>query len=121
MSGNSGDRDDTNRGNQPTGSGGGGGSGGQSDPCQIVAPAPLNSPKPSVVATLVPGQILDVFLNTGGQRPVLEVRTATGAVAGSLTHVGHLTLIGCMQQGWAYQAVVLSVSGGAVMVRVEPA
>lgn len=128
MSGNNGDRDDptsnnrtTGGGSQAGGAGGGGTGGGSSDPCHIVMPAPLNSPKPAVVAKLSLNQELRIHLNQAGARPILEVRTAEGDVAGSLTHVGHLSLINCMQQDRSYRAIVLSVSGGAVMVRIEPA
>ncbi|TCP65385.1 hypothetical protein [Sphingomonas sp. PP-CE-1G-424] len=44
----------------------------------------------------------------------------SGAVAGSLTFLGHLYLIDCIEQGHSYEAVVLNISGGAVQLRIEP-
>lgn len=125
MSGNGGDRGDgytarrTKRqpGNQTQGGADGPGSE-QGDPCNIVQQAPLNSPRADVIETLSVGDELAVSLNTGGDHPVLEVISRAGA-AGALTHRGHLKIIECIEGGREYKAVVLSVSGGAVQVRVE--
>ena len=88
------------------------------DPCDIIHRAPLNSPRPAVIATISVGEVLSVNLNLSGARPVLEVVAPSG-VAGALTHRGHLTIIECIQSGRDYNAVVLSKSGGMVEVRVE--
>lgn len=90
------------------------------DPCAIVQQAPLNSPRPAVVSTINVGDILDVVLNAGGPRPVLEVHRQ-GAVAGSLTHTGHVAIIDCIRQGHRYVADVVSRSGGALDLLVRPA
>jgi hypothetical protein len=52
-------------------------------------------------------------------RYVIEVRTRLNQLAGSLTHVGHLSLIRCIQAGNSYQAEVIQRIGGAVVVRIE--
>lgn len=113
----------TGGGGGPLGGGGGAGDGGggdNADQCAIAQRAPLNSPVPAVVATLTVGRELDVVLTSPGGRAVLEVRQ-DGAVAGALTHRGHLTLIRCIENGWSYKAVVTNVSGGLVELRIQPA
>ena len=124
MSGSGGGRDDgfpSAPSARPTGGGGaGGGAGGNADPCAIFQMAPLNSPRPSVVNTLAVGDILEISLNESSGRPVLEV-ISSGGVAGALTHTGHVKLIDCIRQGRSYQAVVVSKSGGAVDLQVQPA
>lgn len=101
------------------GGGGGGGGGGDVDPCAIVQDAPLNSPAPAVVAGLTVGSMLDVVASGAAPRRVLEVRTSAGTLAGSLTHVGHLLILRCIDAGNAYQAEVIQKSGGSVVVRIE--
>lgn len=103
-----------------TASSGAGGSGSAGlDPCDIVQTAALNSPQPTVVARLNIGDALNVVLGGTSARPVLEVRDASGAVAGSLTHRGHVAIIDCINQGNSYVAVVVQKSGGMVTVRVQ--
>ena len=125
MSGSGGDRGDysppvpVGSKGAPGSGGGGGGGADDGDPCALVQDAPINSPSPSVVSGLTIGDVLDVFLTGAPPRRVLEVRTAAGATAGSLTHRGHLTLVQCIDAGNAYRATVLSKSGGAVIVRIE--
>lgn len=129
MSGGGGGRDD---GYIPTpapvrpskaGSGDGGDAGGENgpDPCDIVEIVPLNSPQPAVIATLNVGDVLAVNLNRAGPNPVLEVLAPGGQRAGALTHRNHVRIIGCIDAGRTYQAVVMSIRGGSVEVRVEPA
>jgi hypothetical protein len=105
---------------KPGGTGAGGGGGGDDDPCNIVEIVPLNSPQPAVVATLSVGGVLDVNLNKQGPNPVLEV-LANGQRAGALTHRNHVRIIACIDAGRAYRAVVVSIRGGSVEVRIEPA
>lgn len=103
----------------PGGGGGGGGAGGPG-PCDIVEIVPLNSPQPAVIATLTIGDVLIVNLNRSGPNPVLEVLASAGRRAGALTHRNHVRIIACIDNGRAYQAVVMSIRGGSVDVRVEP-
>lgn len=112
--------EDGAKGTTPTSGGGGdGGGGGAADPCDIVQTAALNSPQPAVVATLNVGDVLNVVLGGTASRPVLEVRAASGAIAGSLTHRGHVAIIDCITAGHQYEAVVVQKSGGIVTVRVQ--
>ena len=128
MSGGGGGRDDdytpTPAPVRPSNPGSGGGdNGGESgiDPCDIVEIVPLNSPQPSVIATLTVGDVLIVNLNRSGPNPVLEVLASGGRRAGALTHRNHVRIIGCIDSGRTNQAVVMSIRGGSVEVRVEPA
>ena len=123
MSGSGGGRDDGFSTGGPTGPlGGGNGSGTDSssdDPCAITQRAPLNSPRPKIVATIAVGDILQIRLNQNGARPILEVVAAAG-VAGALTHNGHIKLIACIRKGFQYKAVVVGLTGGAVDLLVQP-
>lgn len=130
MSGGGGGRDDgyqTPRPSKPTtagngsatGSGAGGGEGPVEDPCDIVQTAALNSPQPTVIARLNVGDVLSVVLGGTPARPILEVRDGSGAVAGSLTHRGHVAIIDCINRGNVYIAVVVEKTGGMVTVRVQ--
>lgn len=101
--------------------GGGGGAGGDPDLCDIVETAALNSLQPGAVGALKVGDILTVNLNRSGPNPVVEILGPGGQRVGALTHRGHVRIIGCIDQGRAYVAVVLSIRGGAVEVRIEPA
>lgn len=123
MSGGGGGRDDYTPPKIPNrpGAGGSGGAGGTGvDPCAIFQQAPLNSPRPSVVATLNVGDSLDVVLNLGGPRPILEVHAPAG-VAGALTHTGHMRIVECIQNGHQYIAEVVNRSGAAITLQVRPA
>ena len=99
----------------PRDTGGGGGGGGGYDACLIHTNTSLASPNPAVVGTLGIGSVLDVVLNATGANPVVEVRTAAGAVAGTLAGIPILrTLIECLQGGSTYVFEVSGISGGRV-------
>ncbi len=110
------------RGDSPSSGGGGGGGGGQpADPCLKIRRGPINSPKPAVIAGLKVGSVLVVRVRTVGTSLVLVVEDSSGAVAGSLTFVGYLEIVDCIQnRSINYQAVVINISGGVCEVRVEP-
>lgn len=82
---------------------------------------PINSPKAAILAPFRVGDVLSVQVQATGSRPVLVVVDNAGNVAGSLTFVGYLEIIGCIQsRGIRYQAVIVDISGGFYAVRVEP-
>lgn len=111
MSGTNGDR------GEDTGPGIGGGP----DPCKKTRLGPINSPKPSILAKLSKGAVLDVAVQLLGTTPVLVVKDSSGAVGGSLTFVGYLEIIDCLQnRGVQYKATIINISGGIYEVRVEP-
>jgi len=103
-----------------TGGSGGGDGGGPADPCDIHEITNLSSPNPTVVRTLTAGAVLQVHLNSGPPR-VVEVRDASGSVAGSITSAVLPRLVQCMLQGRSYEAEVRAVRGGIVSVAVRPA
>ncbi len=111
------------RGDSPSSGGGGsvGGGGQPADPCLKTRRGPINSPKPAVVAGLKVGSVLSVRVRTVGTSLVLVVEDSGNAVAGSLTFVGYLEIVDCIQnRGVSYQAVVINIAGGVYEVRVEP-
>ena len=123
MSGHGGERDDRTRSSIPGESSAGDGGARRArdgDPCAIVQQAPLNSPRPAVVATLSVGDVLNIALSDAMGRPVLEVHAPAG-VAGALTHTGHLAIVDCIRKGHQYVAEVANRSGGIVTLQVRPA
>ncbi len=109
MSGSDDTRDST-----PTGTGVG------KDPCQQTRRGPINSPKAAVLAPLRVGDILQVDVDRSGPAPILIVKSLAGALAGSLTFMGYLELIQCIDAGQQYEAVILSITGAVYEVRVQP-
>lgn len=101
--------------------GGGGGGGGVYDdaPCERVRfEAQITSPQAPVVATIAVGDALDVV--TATMQGVLVVQVLKGGrVAGGLAGPDASRIRNCMEQGYSYRAVVLTVLGGQVRVRVE--
>lgn len=94
---------------------------GEREQCAIAQRAPLNSPKPLVVAGLSVGDELTVELDDSGDRPVLLVKDIFDRVAGALTHRGHIALIRCIGAGWSYKAIVIAKTGAMVELRIQPA
>lgn len=78
--------------------------------------ANLNSPQ-GLVQNLNVGDVLILTLQTMPHLAVLA--TLNGTVVGSLTGPNNPKLIRCMQNGYMYQATVLSVSGGNCSVKVS--
>lgn len=107
-----------------SGSGGGGGSGGPASPdpqvdcASLIIRTTLNSPDPAVVSKLELRDVLHVSPQTSAG-PV-EAITDAGEVAGSITARQMMRLLQCIEDGFEYIAVVLSVSGGRVEVEVRP-
>jgi hypothetical protein len=63
--------------------------------------------------------VLNVRLQTTPQTAVVVEHK--GAVAGALTGVKISSLINCLQNGYAFEAEVISVVGGKCTVEVKPA
>ena len=104
-----------------SGGGGGGGGGRINDetPCdRLQFEAQLTNPQPARVATLAPNEVLDVVLNTRQNVLVVEVHKG-GQLVGGLAGPDATRLRNCIGEGHSYVAVVLSVNGGQVRVRVE--
>lgn len=98
-----------------------GGEKGPSDPCTRSRRGPINSPKAAILATLRVGSVLGVEVRRPGASPILTVTDASGTAAGSLTFVGYLEIVDCIEsRGFTYQATITSIAGGAYEVRVDP-
>ena len=102
----------------PKKKGGGGGSGG-SDQCNIVERTNINSPDRTVKATLRTNDVLEVEYVAGPPKKLL-VKTASGATLGSITSASMAQIIQCILAGYAYEAIVLAISGGLIEVQVQP-
>ena len=112
-----------------SGSGGGGGGrdewrpgvpdgGIEEDECDISELTILSSPNPQVVNTLSENVALTIELE--GQAPQrLVAKTQDGGVAGAITSREMPKIAECIQAGFDYEAVVLSVDGGRVEVRIQ--
>jgi hypothetical protein len=97
-----------------------GGDRGPSDPCTKSRRGPINSPKPAVLAPLRVGSILGVEVRRPGASPILTVTDASGAAAGSLTFVGYLEIVDCIEsRSFTYQATITNIAGGIYEVRVD--
>jgi hypothetical protein len=102
---------------------GGSGSGGwaptaPSNSCERIAfRATLNSPQPAVIATLKVGDVLDVVLQTVPTNAVIA--EFNGLLAGALTGTQVNALVNCLQNGYQYNATVVSISGGHCVIAVR--
>jgi len=77
--------------------------------------ADINSPQP-IVSTLKLQDVLTVRLQTTPlPSVVVEFR---GVVAGALTGSNINTLVNCIQNGYTYEATVVSIVGGRCTVQV---
>jgi hypothetical protein len=95
--------------------------GGGSDPCRRKRRGPINSPKAPVLSKLSVGSLLKVDVQMSGATPILAVFDSTGTIAGSLTFIGYLEVIDCIQnRGVAYEATIINITGGVYEVSVEP-
>jgi hypothetical protein len=106
-----------------SGSGGGGGgtrSVDQPDCSTLTLTTHLNSPKPAVIKTLKKGSKLTVELQIQSGKPIVVTKTGQGQTAGSITGVGLADLISCLQKGFRFHAVVISIAGGGCEVSVQP-
>lgn len=102
----------------PQGGGGQGGAGGGLLKCSIIRfTAVLNSPQPSVISTLSVGEILDVSIHSGTSISVIVSKNSIPA--GSITGQYLSDLLSCIQNGYSYEATVISISGGQCTVEVS--
>ena len=88
-------------------------------PCHIVERTKVNSPDPTVRATLRNGDTLSLEYDPGPPKRLL-VRTPAGAILGSITSPSMPQLIQCIGAGFAYDVVVLGILGGLIDVQVQP-
>lgn len=104
----------------PGGSGGGGGGlvSSETECLRLIIRTPLNSPVPMVIARLTKGDKLSLEVR-GERGPVVAIDTK-GDVAGSITDERLLDLIGCINDGHVYVAIVTNVERGKVDVEIRP-
>ena len=89
-----------------------------SNPCERISfRASLNSPQPAAIATLNVGDVLDVALQTVPTNAV--VTNFNGVLTGALTGTQVNALVNCIQNGYQYNATVVSISGGNCVVDVR--
>lgn len=107
------------------GSGGGGGPGFPEEsepvPCaELTFEVTLSDPIPDAVEGLADGDVLQIELR---REPRLRIAVIDdeGVIAGVIATQQFDRLLQCLQEGFDYEAEVLSVDGGAVRVRVRPA
>lgn len=79
----------------------------------------LNSPQPAVLAQLAAGALLTVSIAPLPQTAVYLLHNQQ--IAGSLTGQKIISLINCIQNGYQFEAEVISVLGGLCTVDVRPA
>ena len=81
--------------------------------------AQLNSPQPTTISSLSVGERLSVALSPPpGQVVRIE---KNGLLAGVVTGSNTGRLVGCLQEGFVFEAEVLAVAGGMCTVRILPA
>lgn len=101
----------------PGGSSGGGGPEiPETDCTRISEKTVLNSPVPDVVSSLTKGEALNVKVLNGTS---LVAVTEDGDIAGALTPPLLPRIVECIEEGFEYVAIVLSVSGGECRVHVK--
>lgn len=99
------------------GGGGGGGGGSKLLPCiDIKFIAVLNSPQPTIVSNLKPGDILTITINSGSSISVVAMKD--GNIAGAVTGQNISDLISCIQNGYNYVAKVIEVKNGKCDIEV---
>lgn len=97
--------------------GGGGGGGSNLLPCiDIKFIAVLNSPQPTIVSNLKPGDILTITINSGSSISVVAMKD--GNIAGAVTGQNISDLISCIQNGYNYVAKVIEVKNGKCDIEV---
>ena len=79
----------------------------------------LASPDPDGVDALREGDVLDVDLIVERGVTVIGVRPHDGAVVGTVVFEQAAQLRSCLQQGFEYQARVISIEGGIVRVQIS--
>lgn len=103
---------------------GGSGSGGwmpsaPRESCQTLSfVATLNSPQPSILSTLNIGDFLEIVLAPPPHHTIWVLKN--GEIGGALTGSHVSSLIHCIQNGFNFEAEVISILGGSCTVMVAP-
>jgi hypothetical protein len=76
----------------------------------------LSTPVPSVLAKLKAGNVLPVRYTQ--PRGPLQAITAKGEVAGSIITSKQVDIINCINEGYSFQAEIISISGAKCEVEI---
>src|SRR5438105_653568 len=106
-------------GDKPLPPGNGGPDGGK-DCASIIEQVPLNSPKQEVVSKLKIGSILKLEVHVEGGRDILAAVNSNGQKAGTITTASYITIIKCIQDGFGFDAIVISIDRGDCMLEIRP-
>jgi hypothetical protein len=74
-----------------------------------------------VIASLEVDDALVVRLEAEADVSIIAVRTATGALTGTIVSNQARQLRECLQRGQSYEAVIVSIEGAAVEVEIGAA
>lgn len=96
-----------------------GGNGGGPTCADLKFSTTIASPDPDGIGALTPGDVLDVALLEEGGVAIIGVVDDDGSLIGSIVSDRAAQLRECLQRGFAFQAEVESVDGGAVRVRIS--
>ena len=88
------------------------------DGCDLSELTILSSPNQAVIETLTVDNVLTIeLIEQIPQR--LVAKTGDNMIAGTITSKKMPTIAACIREGFQYVAVVLSIDGGRVEVRVQ--
>lgn len=107
-----------------SGGGGGGGGGGfdrpTTDCSRLRFDTHVASPVPAALPTLTVGEILEVILANQKNTVVVIAVTQAGQRVGGIASTDVTQLRKCLEDGFEFQAVIRSIAGAQVKIRVEP-
>lgn len=86
----------------------------------IIEQVPLNSPKAEVISKLKVGNVLKLEVHVEGGRNILIAVNSKGEKAGTITTASSITIINCIQNGFDFIAVVISIDRGDCMLEIRP-
>jgi hypothetical protein len=88
--------------------------------CNIVFKTPLNSTDENVLRLLQPNSVLNVEIVVESGRKLVAAIHPQHGFAGVITATQAATILGCLEKGFLYQAVVVSIKPPACQVEVRP-
>ena len=93
---------------------------GGNDCSTILETVPLNSPKSEVTSTLKDGSVLKLAIRVEGKRNTLVALDSKGREAGTITTAAQPKIINCIQQGFRFDAIVISIDRGICIIEIRP-
>lgn len=86
----------------------------------IIEQVPLNGPKPEVISKLKPNSVLKLEVHEEGGRNILVAVNSKGQKAGTITTASSIAIINCIQEGFKFIAVVISIDRGDCLLEIRP-